>query len=496
MVRKVIHKNLILLIVAVAQFMVVLDTSIVNVALPSIYKGLHFTSQANLQWVVTAYTLAFGGFLLLGGRAADLYGRKRLFVIAVSLFALASLVTGLSQNSMMIEITRAVQGLIAGFMSPAALSIVLTTFAEGKERAKALSVWGAVAAGGAAAGVLLGGVLTEYLDWRWNFFVNVPVGLAVAVAAWLYVPESKADLDHNKLDLPGAVLVTAGLMLLVYTFTKAPGFGWTDHRTLEFLAGSVVLLAAFIFNETRSKHPLMPLSIFKVRSVAGANLTVLPIIAGMFSMFFFVTLYVQLVLHFTPVKAGLSFLPVSIIIGLVAVSMQHVIARIGFKKPLVIAPLLMAAGIFFLAHFPVHGHYWTNVFPGLAIIAVGMGLSFISMTIAATNGVPHRLSGLASGLLNTSQQIGGSLGLAVLSGVSAAAATRYAQAHAVIAAQVQGGSAAQAAQQVALQAEVNGFHHALYVGTGFALVASVIALTLVHERRGEKIDPEAALAVA
>lgn len=225
MVRRVVHKNLILLIVAVAQFMVVLDVSIVNVALPSIYRGLHFTSQANLQWVVTAYTLAFGGFLLLGGRAADLYGRKKLFMTAVTMFSLASLITGLSQNSTMIEITRAVQGLMAAFMSPAALSIVLTTFKQGKERAKALSVWGGVAAGGAAAGVLLGGILTEYLDWRWNFFVNVPVGLFIALMAYWYVPESKADLNHNKLDIPGAVLVTAGLMLLVYTFTKAPIWG-------------------------------------------------------------------------------------------------------------------------------------------------------------------------------------------------------------------------------------------------------------------------------
>ncbi|HSX36855.1 MAG TPA: MFS transporter [Patescibacteria group bacterium] len=480
------HKNLILLIVAVAQFMVVLDVSIVNVALPSIYRGLHFTSQANLQWVVTAYTLAFGGFLLLGGRAADLYGRKKLFMTAVTMFSLASLITGLSQNSTMIEITRAVQGLMAAFMSPAALSIVLTTFKQGKERAKALSVWGGVAAGGAAAGVLLGGILTEYLDWRWNFFVNVPVGLFIALMAYWYVPESKADLNHNKLDIPGAVLVTAGLMLLVYTFTKAPIWGWGSAHTLKFFVGSFALLAAFIVNEARSKHPLIPLKFFRVGNVAAANLTALFIVAGMFSMFFFVTLYVQLILHFTPVKAGLSFLPITFVIGGISVMMQHIVGRIGYKKPLVLAPLLQGAGILWLSRFPVHGHYFTNVFPGMIVIAAGMGLGFITMTIAATNGVPHQDSGLASGLLNTAQQVGGSLGLAVLSGISASGAAAYFKAH-----------AAQAHQPLTLAAaQVHGFHNALHVGACFSAAAAIIALVFIHEKKGDEIsaEPEALIA--
>lgn len=486
MVRRVVHKNIILVIVAVAQFMVILDTSIVNVALPSIYKALHFSSQANLQWVVTAYTLAFGGFLLLGGRAADLYGRKRLFMTAVALFSITSLITGLSQNSMMIEITRAAQGLMAAFMSPAALSIVLTTFKEGKERATALSVWGGVAAAGAAVGVLLGGVLTEYLDWRWNFFVNVPVGLVIALLAHWYVPESKADLDHNKLDLPGAVLVTAGLMLLVYTFTKAPGYGWGSARTLEYLGGSIALLAAFVLNEARSRHALMPLGIFRVGNVAAANLTVLPITAGMFSMFFFVTLYMQLILRFSPVEAGLSFLPFSFIIGGISVAMQKIVVKVGYKLPLVVAPLLMAAGILYLAHFPVYGHYWTDVFPGMVIIATGMGMSFISMTIAATNSVPHHLSGLASGLLNTAQQIGGSLGLAVLSGISASTAARYLRQH----------SQSDAMHQQLLQAtaQVQGFHHALVVGACFAVGASLLALVFIRQKSNEEVQPDAAVA--
>ena len=484
MVRREVHKNLILVIAAVAQFMVVLDVSIVNVALPSMFKALHFTSEANLQWVVTAYTLAFGGFLLLGGRAADLYGRKRVFMTAVLFFSLFSLITGLSQNSTMVEIARAVQGLAAAFMSPAALSIVLTTFRQGKERAFALSIWGAVAAGGAAVGVLMGGVLTTYLDWRWNFFVNVPVGLFIALMTYWYVPESKADLEHKKLDVPGAVLVTAGLMLLVYTLTKAPSYGWGSAKTLELLAGCAVLLGLFVWNESRSKHALMPLGFFRVGNVAAANVTILPIAASLFSMFFFVTLYMQLVLQFTALRAGLSFLPVSIIIAAVAISMQKIIGKVGYKKPLVVAPLFMAAGIFFLAHVPVAGHYWSNVFPGLALMAFGMGMSFISSTIAATNNVPHRQSGLASGLLNTSQQIGGSLGLAVLSGVSASTITRYISQHA----------AAAKSPFVQATAQVQGLHHALYVGTGFAVAASVFALLFIRQRPGEEVDAEAAMA--
>jgi MFS family permease len=394
--------------------------------------------------------------------------------------------TGLSQNEGMIEVTRAIQGLTAAFMSPAALSIVLTTFKQGKERTKALSVWGAVAAGGAAAGVLFGGILTQYLDWRWNFFVNVPVGLAVAIAAWAYVPESKADLNHRKLDVPGAVLVTSGLMLLVYAFTKAPGYGWLDHRTLELIGGSVLLLVLFLWNEHKSSHALMPLKFFTVANVGSANLTIMPVIAGMFSMFFFVTLYVQQVLQYSPVRTGLGFLPITLIIGVISVNMQHLLPRVGYKKPLVVAPLLMAGGLFWLAHMHVDGTYWTDVFPGLMLVAAGMGMVFVSITIAATNGVSGKDSGLASGLLNTAQQVGGSLGLAILSGVSASAAVSYFHAH-----------AAQASQPLTrLQAEVAGFHHALYVGMCFALVASVLAFFLIHEHKGEKISTDPADLIA
>lgn len=484
--KRVVNKNLVLLIVAVAQFMVVLDTSIVNVALPSIYKDLHFTSASSLQWVVTAYTLAVGGFLLLGGRAADLYGRRKMFMYAAAAFSVASLVCGLSQNSTMIQVLRAVQGLAAAFMSPAALSIVLTTFKEGKERTKALSVWGAVAAGGAAVGVLLGGVLTEYFSWRWNFFVNVPVGIAVVAAAYLYVPESKADLDHNKLDLPGAALVTSGLMLLVYAFTKAPQIGWLSARSLGLFAAATALLIGFVYNESRSKHALMPLSIFKIKGIAGSNLTQLPITASLFSMFFFVTLYLQNILHYSPIRSGLSFLVVPLTIGIISSQMGRVIAKIGYKKPIIVGPLLLAAGLFFLAHIPVQGSYVSNVLPGLILMAAGLGMTFICITIAATTGVPHRESGLASGLLNTSQQVGGSLGLAILSGVSASTTISYLKAHATSA----------KAPLTQATAQVQGYHHALYVGMGFALLAAVSAVLFIHEDRSKPLGTNTASAAA
>lgn len=478
MVRRVIHKNYVLLIIAVAQFMVVLDTSIVNVALPSIYKGLGYASESSLQWVVTAYTLAFGGFLLLGGRAADLYGRKRVFLSAVALFTLMSLLCGAAQSSSQLNALRAMQGLAAAFMSPAALSIIITTFKEGKERAKALSVWGAVAAGGAAAGLLFGGILTEYLDWRWNFFVNVPVGIAVFTAAYLYVPESKAKLSHNKLDLPGAVSVTLGLIALVYGITKAPANGWLDSTTLLLIGSSIALLAFFIWNESRSKHALMPLSIFKVGNVAAANAAQLPMTAAMFSMFFFISIYVQTILGYSPIQTGLSFLPVTFGIGGISAVMAKLIGKIGYKKPLVAGPLLVSAALFYLSNISVGGNYWVDVFPGMILMAMGMGLVFISVTIAATAGVPHHESGLASGILNTSQQIGGALGLAILSGISTAGVTAYMSQHAQ-----EGG------QQLVASAQVNGFQDALFVAAFFPLITSAVAFAFVKLYHIDESEP-------
>jgi EmrB/QacA subfamily drug resistance transporter len=460
------HKGLLLGLLALAQFMVVLDTSIVNVALPAIQKALHFSST-NLQWVVTAYTLSVGGFLLLGGRAADLYGRKRTFIGGVIAFTIASLLVGLSQSSTSMIVLRGVQGLAAAFMSPAALSIVLNTFKEGAERNRALGVWAAVAAGGAAAGVLLGGVITEYLGWRWDFLVNVPVGIFVVIAAIRLVPHFDSEKDTS-LDLPGAALVTSGLMLLVYTLTKASAWHWASGRTIGLLGLSAALLVSFIVNESRVKHPLVPLSIFRIRNVVGANLTQLPITASLFSMFFFLSLYLQTILDYSPVKSGLSFLPITIIIGITATIVSGAVTRFGYKPILVLAPLFMAVGLFMLGHVPVGGSYLHDVFPGLAIMAVGLGMSFVAMTIAATSGVPARESGLASGILNTSQQIGGALGLAVLSGV---ASTKTAN---VLASSPH-------TPLAAANALVQGFHSAFYTGVGFAITASVCALLLIRQ---------------
>lgn len=481
MVRKVLHKNYVLLIIAIAQFMVVLDTSIVNVALPSIYTSLGYASESSLQWIVTAYTLAFGGFLLLGGRAADLYGRKKMFLGAVAAFTVMSLLCGIAQNSTQLNVLRALQGLAAAFMSPAALSIIITTFKEGKERAKALSVWGAVAAGGAAAGVLLGGILTEYLDWRWNFFVNVPVGVGVFLAAKWYVPESKAGLDHKKLDLPGALSVTTGLIAIVYAITQAPEIGWTSGETIGFIAAGIALLSFFVWNESRSKHALMPLSIFKVGNVWPANLAQFPMVAAMFSMFFFISLYTQTVLGFSPIQTGLSFLPVPFIIGLVSSQMPKIVERFGYKVPLVTGPLFVSAALFFLSHISVGGNYWTDVFPGMAVMALGMGQVFISVTIAATSGVPARESGLASGMLNTSQQIGGALGLAILSGISASGVKSYLADNAA--------KLPELGQQAAAYAQVNGFQNALFVAAFFPLITSAVALLFV---KNYKTDDSAA----
>lgn len=469
-----IHKGEILFLMALAQFMVVLDVSIVNVALPSIQQALHF-AESDLQWVVTAYTLFFGGFLLFGGRAADLFGRKRMFMSGVIAFTTASLVAALSQNSEMLIIARALQGLSAAFMSPAALSIVISTFKEGKERNKALGVWGGVAAGGAAAGLLFGGLLTEYLGWEWNFFVNIPIGLAVLFFTKKAVPESTGSLKHRHLDLPGAVFVTAGMMSLVYGLVKAPTYGWTDDKSLIFFGSSLVLLALFIFNELRSKQPLVPLSIFKIRNLSAANVVQLAVTSSMFSMFYFLTLYVQGVLGYSPVRTGFAFLPVTFVIGAGSAIVSNLVNKIGYKPPMVVGPLFLAAGLFFFSHMSVTGAYWQDVFPGLMLMAVGLGSLFVSVTIAATSGVTHDRSGLASGILNTSQQLGGSLGLAVLTGIFSSTIKD---------------SVVSGANFV--QSQVNGFHDSFHVATFFAIGASVVALVAVRHVKGDPTEGDKA----
>ncbi|HET8669234.1 MAG TPA: MFS transporter [Candidatus Saccharimonadales bacterium] len=470
------NKWVILALLALAQFMVVLDVSIVNVALPSLARDLHFAPN-NLQWVITAYTLTFGGFLLLGGRAADLFGRRKIFMGAVTAFFLASLLCGLAQSETQLIIARAIQGLAGAIMSPAALSIVLSEFNEGKERNTAMGIWAAVAAGGAAAGVLLGGVLTEYLNWRWNFFVNVPVGLAVVAAASRLLPHHIGEENRKiKLDIRGAALATGGLMSLVYGLSKAPTEGWDSWLVWGYIAVSAALLAIFVRHESRTEQPLMPLEIFKIRNVAGGNLAFLAIACTMFSMFFFMTLYVQTVLGYSPVKSGLSFLPVTLVIAIVSGIVSKLVAKIGYKPPMITGPLTLAFGLFLMSQLmKVDGDYWHNVFPGLAICALGMGQTFVSGTLAATSGVPKHFSGLASGMLNTSQQVGGAIGLGILSAI---AFTTLREEVAIGTPQ--------------LIAQVEGYRNGLLVGVGLALLAAAVVTFVVKNKKVEAKEAIAA----
>jgi EmrB/QacA subfamily drug resistance transporter len=382
---------------------------------------------------------------------------------------------------------RALQGFAAALMSPAALSIVLINYKEGHERNVALAVWGAVASGGAAAGVLLGGILTEYLNWRWNFFINVPVAIGVILTAYRIVPKHESEERHNDLDLPGAISITAAMMLLVYTLVEAPLKGWTDSTTLIRFGISAALLAFFIWNESRVKRPLMPLRIFKIRNLTGANLTIFPVVASMFSMFYFLSLYLQTVLHYSPVKTGLSFLVVPLTIAITASNVPKLIQKIGYKPILTVAPLLIGTALFIFAHVPVDGHYVSNILPGLIILGFGMGMSFVAGTIAATSGVPGHESGLASGILNTSQQIGGALGLAVLTGVAASATKDAFQ---TLPAHVSSKEA------VFAYTSVQGFHAAFYVGVVFTIIASLVAATVIKQQRvPKKAAEEATVAV-
>jgi EmrB/QacA subfamily drug resistance transporter len=463
----------ILVLLALAQFMVVLDVSIVNVALPAIQHAFKM-SQSSLQWIVTIYALTFGGCLLLGGRAADLFGRRKMFMFGIILFTLASLADGLSQSGGMIIVFRAIQGLAGAFMSPAALSIILVTYREGHERNVALSVWGAVASGGAAVGVLAGGIITQYLTWRWNFFVNVPVGIFVIFTALRILDRHESTLEHNNLDLPGAVLATGGLMTLVYGLVKAPANGWTSHSSLILFAITIVALTAFVINEGRiAKHPLVPLRIFRIRNLVGADVLMLCMTSGLFSVFFFTTLYLQEILHYTPIKTGVSFLVVPVAIAITATNVPRVIQRIGYKPILMVAPLVVSAGLFWLSHLPVDGTFWGNIAPGMILLGLGMGATFVSVTIAATSGVQQHEAGLASGILNTAQQIGGAVGLAVLTGIATSSSSRYiTNLHLHTA----------PSQQVVSTATVRGFHDGYLIASTFGIAASLIATFVIRNQ--------------
>ncbi len=479
------NRWLILVIACLAQFMVVLDATIVNVALPSIQRGLHF-SPANLQWVVNGYTLIFGGFLMLGGRAADLLGRRRLFIAGVVLFASASLLNGVAQSSTMLILGRGLQGLGGALVSPAALSIVMTTFQDKGERTRALGVWSAIAAGGAAFGLLLGGVLTDLVSWRWNFFVNVPVGIATVMLALRYVPESRADLGHRRFDAAGATTVTAGLLAIVFGIVKAQAWGWGSDKTLGVLGLGVALLAIFVWLESRSPAPLVKLSIFRIRSIATANTVMLLLASAMFGMFFFASLYVQNVLGYSPLKAGLAFLPVSLGIIVGAGISQGILGRVGVRNVSVIGLSLATAGLLILTRLPVHGHYVSDLLSGLLPLSIGMGLVFVPITLLGTSGVSNDDSGLASGLFNSAQQVGGSLGLAILATLSVDHTTSL----------LHHGAAASAVTRVA--ATVSGYHVA-FLAAAIMMGAGAVLMVLFLRRRhveGLELDPSAITAAA
>jgi len=467
---------LVLSLVCIAQFMVVLDATIVNVALPSIQADLN-VAEADLQWVVNSYTLIFGGFLLLGGRAGDLIGRKRLFLAGVVVFTAASFLNGIATSSEFLILARGLQGLGAALVAPAALSILTTTFAEGPQRTKAMGVWAAIATGGAAVGLLLGGILVEFLSWPWIFFVNIPVGIGAFLLSLRYVPESRADAEHRIFDLPGAVTVTAGLIALVYGIVQVQQSGWTSASTVGFGALALVLLSAFVVIELRQRAPLVRLDIFKVPTLRAANLAMLLVASGLFAMFFFNTLYVQRVLGFSPLQAGLAFLPVTVGIGLGAGLSQPLVKWIGIRSTSILGMSTATVGMLLLLTTDANGSYLTDVLPGLIPISIGMGLTFVPVTLLATSGMDNRDAGLASGLFNTSQQVGGALGLAILSTL---AVDRTSNAL--------GGLPGQPTAIQQGEALVSGFHAAFLGGAVFFVAGIAVMLLLLKRSDVERVD--------
>src|SRR3984957_18380161 len=459
-------KQFALLLLAMTQFVIVIDASIVNVALPSIGRALHFPST-DLSWVVNAYTLTFGGFLMLGGRLADVLGRRRMFMLGLVLFSVASLMGGVAQSEGWLLAARAVQGLGAAITSPAALSILTTTFAEGSERNRALGVWGAMVGAGGAAGVLLGGILTSGLNWRWVLFVNVPIGVAAAALAPRTLAESRSEDGKTTFDFPGAVAITAGLSLLVYAIVDAVNVGWGSSRPLLGIGGAVILLVAFLVIERREEPPLMPFSIFRLRTLRGANIVALLLGMSLFSMFFFISLYVQNVLHYSPIKTGISYLPLAVGIIIAAALASRLVTRIGFKPTLIAGLLLITGGLLWFSQVPgIGGSYTADVLGPSLLAAAGFGFAFVSVTIAAVTGTRPHEAGLASGLINTSQQIGGALGLAILATIANSRTQ----------------SLFHAGVHSASVALTKGFDRAFLVGAGFALVGAILAFVLISSR--------------
>ena len=457
---------LILSVLVLAQFMVVLDVAIVNVALPTIKNDLHF-SENGLQWVITAYAILFGGVLLLGGRMADLLGRRRVFMAGMVLFTVFSLLDGLSWSSGSLITFRGLQGLGAALLAPAALSILTTTFREGRDRNVALGIWGAASGSGGAAGVLLGGALTSALSWSWIFFINVPVGVLVLAISPVLLKESRADLDHRHFDMAGATSITGGLMLLVYALTHASQHGWATTETIGLLTAAAALVVGFVVIETRSPAPLLPLRIFRLRTLTASNINALLMGAAIFSQFFLLTLYMQQVLHYSALKTGVAYIALTLaIIGFSAVS-QALVTRIGIRAVLTAGMALSAVGLVLYAQLPVHGSYFSNLFPAFILSGIGLAFAFVPMSIGALTGVQADDAGVASGLLNTNQQIGGAIGVAIATTIATTYTSHYVSGHPGVG----------PLDGVAL---THGFQIAFYVLAALAALAAVISAVMIE----------------
>ena len=460
------QKWLALALLASTQFVIVLDAAIVNVAIPSIGRDLQFSTE-NLAWIPNAYALTFGGFLLLGGRMADLLGRRRLFMIGLGVFSIASLLGGFSGSEEQLIIWRAVQGLGAALLAPSALSMVTNMFSEGAERNKALGVWGAVSGSGGAAGVLLGGVLTEYAGWEWVLWVNVPIGIIAALLAPRLLVESRRESETRHFDAFGALTVTAGLSLLVFALVDTINAGWGSTQTIGLLIVSLALILVFIAIERRSVAPLVPFSIFRKRTLTGANVIGLLIGASLFSMFFFLSRYMQEVLRYDALKTGLSYLPLALVIIVSAGAASVLVTRLGFKPVLIAGLVLITIGLLWFTQLPVDGVYLSDIIAPMVVAAAGLGFAFVPVTIAAVSGISEDDSGLASGLINTSQQIGGALGLAVLATIANTRTQNLAEA-------AQGNPAALP------EALTDGFNLAFLAGAGFAVLGILAAIFMIR----------------
>jgi len=461
----------ILLLLSLVQFMDILDSSILNIALPSIKNDLGF-SQQGLLWVVNGYILTYGGFLLLGGRMADLLGRRLVLVTGLVVFASSSLLGGLSHSESLLVGARFAQGLGAAMLSPAALSTLTSTFRSTRDRNTALGVWAAVSGIGAAAGVLFGGLLTEGPGWRWVLFVNVPFSLVAFVGAFALLKKERMRARLASFDALGAVLVTGGMLLLVYALVKAPDVGWGATRTIAELAVAAVALAAFVANELRVANPLVPMSILRVKGVAAADATQMVAVAGFLPMFFFLTLYMQTVLHYSPIQTGIAYLPLTGGFIIAASISSQLFARIGTKPVILVGAVIAAGGLYWLSRIPVDGSYVSDILPGLVVASIGLGGVFTGVTTAANAGVGEERAGLAAGLLNTGQQLGAALGLAILTAV-ASSRTQH-----LVAADAPGAHALTA-----------GFQRALFVGSIILLASAVVALRATNARGQAEAAP-------